>query len=129
VVNKCGQMRTCVHQQHCASVFVRYGILISEATHALCARKIFRHAPKTLTTPLINAFTSDREGCFRPSIDEKLLFRERFLESSKFIVRLSYQLLIISNNSCHSATDEFAVVPDLGGCSSPHSPSLDTPLK
>jgi hypothetical protein len=82
-----------------------------------------------LTTPLINAFANDREGCFRPSIDEKLLFRERILESSKFIVGISYQLLIISNNICHSAT-EFAIVPDLiiRGCSSPHSPSLDTSL-
>jgi hypothetical protein len=74
-----------------------------------------------LTTPLINAFASDREGCFRPSIDEKLLFRERILESSKFIVHLSYQLLIISNNSCHSAT-EFAVVSDLRGVLQPLEP-------
>jgi hypothetical protein len=61
---------------------------------------------------LINAFASDREG---PSI-EKLLFRERILESSKFI-RLSYQLLIISNNSCHSV--EFAVASDLSGVLQP----------
>jgi hypothetical protein len=65
-----------------------------------------------LTTPLINAFVNDKEGCFRPSINEKLLFRERILEASKFIVGLSYQLLIVSNNSCLSAT-EFAVVSDL----------------
>jgi hypothetical protein len=91
------------------------------------AHKNLSHAPKTLTTPLINALVSDREGCFRPSVDEKLLFRERILESSKFIVGLSYQLLIISNNSCYSAT-ELAVVPDLRGVLQPHSPSLDTPL-
>ncbi len=70
---------------------------------------------------------NDRESCFRPSIDEKLLFRERILESDKFVVGLSHQLLIISNNICHSTT-ELAVMPDLRGCSSPHSPSLDTPL-
>ena len=64
----------------------------------VCAQN-FSHAPKTLTTPLINVLANDKEGCFRLSIDEKLLFRERIFEASKFIVGLSYQLLIISNNS------------------------------
>jgi hypothetical protein len=64
-----------------------------------------------LTTPLINTFVNDR---FWASIDEKLLFRERTSVASKFTTGLSYQLLIISSNICHSAT-ELAVVPDLRG--------------
>jgi hypothetical protein len=64
--------------------------------------------------PSLTRVWINKEGCFRPSIDEKLLFRERILEAKKFIVGLRYQLLIISNNSCHSAT-ELAVVPDLRG--------------
>jgi hypothetical protein len=78
------------------------------------ARKIFGHAPKMLTTPLINAFVNAEEGRFWASIDEKLLFRERTSVASKFTTGLSYQLLIISSNICHSAT-ELAVVPDLRG--------------
>ena len=49
------------------------------------ACKSFSHAPKMLTTPLINAFVN---GCFRPNINEKLPFREQILEASKFIVGL-----------------------------------------
>jgi hypothetical protein len=55
-----------------------------------------------------------KEGRFWASIDEKLLFRERTSVASKFTTGLSYQLLIISSNICHSAT-ELAVVPDLRG--------------
>jgi hypothetical protein len=76
--------------------------------------KIFGSAPKMLTTPLINAFVNAKEGRFWASIDEKLLFRERTSVASKFTTGLSYQLLIISSNICHSAT-ELAVVPDLRG--------------
>jgi hypothetical protein len=41
--------------------------------------------------------------------------------ASKFIAGLSYQLLIINNSSCHSAT-ELAVVPDLRGVLKPPEP-------
>ena len=66
------------------------------------ARKISSHAPKTLTTPLLWAFlkakTEHEEGCFRPSDDEKTLFKERILEASKFIVGRSCQLSTIIDN-------------------------------
>jgi hypothetical protein len=71
-----------------------------------------------LITPHINAFANDKEGCCRP---KTLLFRERIIQVSKFIVGLSYQLLIISNNSCHSAT-ELAVEPVLRGVLKPLKP-------
>jgi hypothetical protein len=54
-----------------------------------------------LTMPLINTLANDR-----------------ILEDSKFIVGHFYQLLIISNNSCHSAT-ELAVVLVLRGVLKP----------
>jgi hypothetical protein len=36
----------------------------------------FGHAPKILTTPIVNAFVNAKEGRFWASIDEKQLFRE-----------------------------------------------------
>ena len=45
---------------------------------------------------------------------EKLLFWERILETSKFIVGSSFQSSIINNNICHWATEQ-AVVPELMG--------------
>ena len=60
----------------------------------------FSHAPKMLTTPLIKHVLADEEGCFRLNSDEKLLFWERILEASKFIVGSSFQSSIISNNIC-----------------------------
>ena len=58
------------------------------------ARKIFSHAPHL-------GVLEDKEGCFRPSDDEKTLVKERILEASKFIVGRSCQLsIIIDNNLC-----------------------------
>ena len=42
----------------------------------------------------------DKEGCFRPSDNEKTLFKERILEASKFIVGRNCQLSIIIDNIC-----------------------------
>ena len=92
--------------------------------------KIFGHAPKILTTSLVNEFlkiTGEKEGCFRQTSDEKPLFRERILEASKFIVSSNYQLSIIWTNNCHWAT-ELDLVPELMGVLQyPEHPPLGTP--
>ena len=79
------------------------------------ARKSFSHAPKTLTTPPHLGVLEDKEGCFRPSVDEKTLVKERILEASKFIVGRSCQLSIIIDNICAEVATELAVVPELRG--------------
>ena len=72
-----------------------------------CAKhthKILATPPKCRPHTPINAFMkqlADKEGCSRPSSHEKLLFRERISEASKFIVGSSCPLSIISDNICH----------------------------
>ena len=61
------------------------------------ARKIFSHAPHLR---VLEDSWLTKEGCFRPSNDEKTLFKERILEASKFIVGRSCQLSIIIDNIC-----------------------------
>ena len=74
--------------------------------------------PKCWSRPLINAFLKEadyyKEGWVRPGSDDKLLFKERISEASKFIVGSSCQLSIISDNSCQWIA-ELAVVPELRG--------------
>ena len=48
--------------------------------------------------------------------------KQRVVDDRKFIVGLSYQLLSISNNSCHSST-ELAFVPDLKRVLDPRPPA------
>jgi hypothetical protein len=55
-----------------------------------------------------------KEGCFRPSNDEKSPFKERILEASKFIVGSSCQLSIFIDSIWYWGT-ELAVVPELRG--------------
>ena len=55
--------------------------------------KNFSHAPRL-------GVLEEKEGCFRPSDDEKTLFKERNLEASTFIVGRSFQLSIIIDNFC-----------------------------
>jgi hypothetical protein len=55
---------------------------------------------RTAALLTVSLHLADKEGCFRPSSDEKLLFRKRIPETSKIIVGSSYHLLIFSNSSC-----------------------------
>ncbi len=62
--------------------------------------KNFSHAPKSLTTLLVNVFLKIHVAGWQRRLsglnsDEKLLFRERNLETSKFIISSSYKLSII----------------------------------
>ena len=64
-----------------------------------CACRILIHTPKTLTTPLANVFLKIagwQRRLFWPSSDEKELFRERILKSSKFIVDYRHKQLPLS---------------------------------
>ena len=75
---------------------------LREGGAKIFARKLFSHIPKMFTTPLIKrvlegTYLADKEGCFRPNRDEKLLLWERILEASKFIIGSSFQSSIISS--------------------------------
>jgi hypothetical protein len=58
------------------------------------------HTKNNKPRPLLTCSWMTKKAVLDLDIDDELLFRERTLEASKFIVGLSYQL-IISNNSCH----------------------------
>ena len=65
--------------------------------------KVLVMPTKTLITSLNYAFLADKEGCFRPSGNEKTLFKEGILEANKFIIGRSFQSPVIDNhdNICH----------------------------
>ena len=65
-----------------------------------CA-KVFGHAHKILTTPLIKCILEGSWLTKKAVLSQVAMIRERIIEASKFIVGSSCQLSIISNNICH----------------------------
>jgi hypothetical protein len=84
---------------------------------SIARAKILATPPKHWPRPSLTRswrWLADKEGCFRPSNDEKPPFKEWILEDSKFIVGSSCQSSIFIDSICHWAT-ELAIVPELRG--------------